>query len=560
MPLSLVNVLLVEDNAADAEVTADALAFARAPRCRVTHAARLEDARALAAGERFDVVLLDLGLPDARGLDGVRELRAAAPETAIVVLSGIGSEAVALEALTNGAQDYLVKGQASDDALQRSIRFAIARREADVAQRRFAAIVESTDLVVLTIDLEHRIASWNPGAERLLGYSADEVVGRPLALLVPSDRSGEEREILDRVRAGEQINGFETRRVHRDGTHVDVSLAVSGIRDAQGSVIAFAVIGRDITAKVRAAASLHAAQEQFRLAFEEAPIGMALIGLDGRFMRVNRAYSELTGYAPAELEGSATTLVTDPAEDERGAAAMRAVLAGEMPQYSGDRRLRHAGGQLIWVAFSVACIRDDTGHPQHFLAQVIDVTARRRYEERLQHMADHDPLTGLLNRRSFARELRSHCARGARYGATGAALMIDLDDFKTYNDTRGHQAGDELIRQVARALSARLRRSDVLARLGGDEFAVILPTAGADDARRVAAELLDCIRGDGAPGPDGERIAMTASIGVAFFGEGDDEDPDRVMVDADRAMYEAKQAGRDRVAVAARERAPSAAG
>jgi diguanylate cyclase (GGDEF)-like protein/PAS domain S-box-containing protein len=560
MPSSVVRVLLVEDNAADAEATADALAFARSPRCRVTHAARLDDARELLADQRFDVVLLDLGLPDSRGLEGVRELRAAAPETAIVVLSGMGSEAVALDALTNGAQDYLVKGQASDDALQRSIRFAIARREADVAQRRFAAIVESTDLMVLTIDIEHRIASWNPGAERLLGYATDEIVGRPLALLVPPERAGEERRILDRVRAGEHVEGFETQRAHRDGSRVDVSLAVSAIRDAQGSVIAFAVIARDITEKLRAEASLRAAQEQFRVAFEEAPIGMALIGLDGRFMRVNRAYSEITGYDAAELEGATTTLVTATSTDELGPAAMRALLAGETTHYSADRQLRHAGGRLIWVTFSVTCIRDDGGRAQHFLAQTVDVTDRRRYEERLQHMADHDPLTGLLNRRAFARELRNHCTRGARYGATGAALMIDLDSFKSYNDSLGHQAGDELIRQVARALSARLRKSDVLARLGGDEFAVILPTADREIARRVAGELLDCIRGDRAAGADGKRVAMTASIGVACFQDGDGEAPDHVMVDADRAMYEAKQAGRDRVTIAVREHASSAAG
>jgi diguanylate cyclase (GGDEF)-like protein/PAS domain S-box-containing protein len=553
-------VLLVEDNAADAEATADALAFARAPRCSVTHAARLDDARALLADERFDVVLLDLGLPDARGLDGVRELRAAAQETAIVVLSGMGSETVALEALTTGAQDYLVKGQASDDALQRSIRFAIARHEADVAQRRLAAIVASSDDAILTIDRGGRITTWNPGAEQLLGFGADDVVGRPLELLALPGHAREQRELLARVSAGERVHGFETRCVHRDGTHVDVSLAVSPIRDGQGDVVAFAAIARDITTKVRAAESLRAAQEQFRLAFEEAPIGMALCDLDWRFMRVNRAYSEIVGYSAAELEGSPTTLITVPAEADDGLAAVRALLAGETSHYSADRRLRHADGRVIWVSFSITCVRDGAGRPQHFLTQMVDVTDRRRYEERLRHMADHDPLTGLLNRRSFARELRSHCARGARYGATGAALMIDLDSFKSYNDTLGHGAGDELIRQVARALSARLRKSDVLARLGGDEFAVILPSAACDTAQRVAAELLDCIRGDGAPGPDGERIAMTASIGVACFGDGDDGAPDQVMVDADRAMYEAKQAGRDRVAVATRGPAPSTAG
>jgi diguanylate cyclase (GGDEF)-like protein len=170
-------------------------------------------------------------------------------------------------------------------------------------------------------------------------------------------------------------------------------------------------------------------------------------------------------------------------------------------------------------------------------------------------MADHDPLTGLLNRRSFARELRSHCARGARYGATGAALMIDLDSFKSYNDTLGHGAGDELIRQVARALSARLRKSDVLARLGGDEFAVLLPTADEDGARQVAAELLSCVRGDDPAQDGGDHPGMTASIGIALFDDARGLAPEQVMVNADRAMYEAKQAGRDRVCVATGSRA-----
>jgi diguanylate cyclase (GGDEF)-like protein/PAS domain S-box-containing protein len=559
MPSRVVRVLLVEDNAADAEATSDALAFSRTPRCTVTHVGRLADAHARLARERFDVVLLDLGLPDARGLDGVHTLRAAAPETAIVVLSGLGSEAVALDALTTGAQDYLVKGQAGDDALKRSIRFAIARREADVAQRRLAAIVESTDDAVITIDLEARVATWNAGAERLLGYAAEEIIGKPVALLVPPDGAAEQREILARVRAGERLHGIETQRVHRDGSRVDVSLAVSAIRDAQGSVIAIAAIARDITAKARAAASLRAAQEQFRLAFEEAPIGMALLSLDRRFMRVNRAFCAITGYTAAELEGSPTTFVTHPDDPAADEADVLALLEGRTSQHSADRRIRHAEGHVVWVALSITCVRGDDGRPQHFLTQMIDVTDRRRYEERLQHMADHDPLTGLLNRRAFARELRDHVARSARYGAAGAALMIDLDAFKSYNDTLGHQAGDELIAQVADSLAARLRRSDVLARLGGDEFAVILPTADESAAARVAAELLDCIRGDGAPGPDGRRVAITASIGVAFFDDSDESAPEQVMVEADRAMYEAKQRGRDRVAFAAR-RAPSAAG
>ncbi len=546
MATAPVRVLLVEDNAADAQLTADMLAFSRAPGYALTRVARLAEARALLETERFGVVLLDLGLPDTSGLEGVCDVRAAAPEAAIIVLSGLGSEAIAVEALTSGAQDYLVKGRADQDALQRSIRFAMARNEADVAQRRLAAIVESSDDAIVTMDLDARIISWNAGAERLFGYASDDAVGQPVAMLVPPDRAGEERALLARVLAGERVHNHVTSQVLRDGGSVDVSVTLSAVAAAQGSVIAVSAIVRDITASTRAAASLHAAQERFRIAFEEAPIGMALIGLDRCFIEVNAAFGEITGYADGELEGSPTSILVPSDDPEHRGAAVTALLAGTTSRYSADRRLVHRAGHPIWVAMNVTCVRDHEGAPQHFLGQMQDITDRRRYEARLQHMADHDPLTGLLNRRAFERELRNHVQRGERYGRTGAALMIDLDHFKYYNDTLGHLAGDGLITRVAAALAARLRKSDVLGRLGGDEFAVILPNAGEQAARRVAGELLECVRGEGLIAPDGVRNVLTASIGVAFFDEEAGLQPEDVMVNADLAMYDAKEAGRDR--------------
>jgi diguanylate cyclase (GGDEF)-like protein/PAS domain S-box-containing protein len=542
MPQAVARVLLVEDNAADAEVTSDMLAFARTPRCELTCVARLEEALALVARERFDVALLDLGLPGVTGLDGVKALRGAAVGTAIIVLSGHGSESVAVEALAIGAQDYLVKGRADEDALQRSIRFAIARREADVAQRLLAAVVESSEDAIFTVDLQLRLTTWNAGAQRLFGHARGEVLGRSVGMLVPADRAGEDRAVLARVLAGEHVQGFETRRLRRGGTPVDVSLSVSAIPDDHGNVIALAAIARDITDSTHAAAALRAAQERFRIAFEEAPIGMGLIGLDRRFMKVNVAFTQITGYAASELEGSDWAVMAHPGDSEHEGAALRALLAGTEP-HSADRHFFHADGHPIWVALNITCVRDEKGHPQHFLAQMQDITARHRYEEQLQHMADHDPLSGLLNRRAFERELRAHTDRGERYGIGGAALMIDIDRFKSYNDSRGHQAGDELIARFARALAGRLRKSDVLARLGGDEFAVILPSADAAAAGRVANELLDCVRGDEVAGADDP---LTASIGVALF---DDLGrlPEDVVADADGAMYVAKAAGGDRV-------------
>jgi diguanylate cyclase (GGDEF)-like protein len=159
-------------------------------------------------------------------------------------------------------------------------------------------------------------------------------------------------------------------------------------------------------------------------------------------------------------------------------------------------------------------------------------------------MADHDPLTGLLNRRSFERALSRHAAGIRRYGSTGALLVLDLDGFKHVNDTHGHVAGDELIISCARALAGRLRATDVLARLGGDEFAVLLPHGGQDEAVKLARALVDVVRSAGGT----ERARVTVSVGVAHF---DDimVTAEEVLVRADRAMYEAKAAGRDGHAV-----------
>ena len=158
-------------------------------------------------------------------------------------------------------------------------------------------------------------------------------------------------------------------------------------------------------------------------------------------------------------------------------------------------------------------------------------------------MADHDPLTGLANRRRFAAELGRHLDVCGRYGATGALLMVDLDHFKAVNDSAGHSAGDRMLTEVAEALLARLRSSDVVGRLGGDEFAVLLPRADAASAYAVAQDLVDRVRAVGHRTADGGPV-VTASIGVAMVGPGASEA--RLMVDADLAMYEAKSAGRDR--------------
>jgi diguanylate cyclase (GGDEF)-like protein len=179
-----------------------------------------------------------------------------------------------------------------------------------------------------------------------------------------------------------------------------------------------------------------------------------------------------------------------------------------------------------------------------------EAVARSRYEAELKHMADHDPLTGLLNRRAYERSLEEHLARGERYGHAGAVMVLDLDSFKEVNDTLGHSAGDELIVRVAGALAGRLRESDTLARLGGDEFAILTPTGERTEAESLADSLLEVVRRERAPrGPGGRERPITASIGLAPLEGVEELSAEEALINADLAMYDAKEAGRDRAIV-----------
>ena len=174
-----------------------------------------------------------------------------------------------------------------------------------------------------------------------------------------------------------------------------------------------------------------------------------------------------------------------------------------------------------------------------------DVTERRRFEERLQHLADHDPLTDLFNRRRFEDELGREVARAGRYGRGGVVLLMDLDDFKAVNDNFGHIWGDEVLRRIAAILRERLRTTDILSRLGGDEFAILLPEGDEVQGRSLAEKLLRVMREESIKTDRGE-IKLTTSIGVVGLEalKGSDLDP---LVAADAAMYRAKNEGRDRV-------------
>jgi diguanylate cyclase (GGDEF)-like protein/PAS domain S-box-containing protein len=288
--------------------------------------------------------------------------------------------------------------------------------------------------------------------------------------------------------------------------------------------------------------ALRRATEQFTTAFAHAPIGMALVGLDGRFQRVNRALCDLVGHAEADLLDRTFQDITHAEDLGADLALIDEVLRGERASYTMEKRYLRADGRVIWALLAVSLVTGADGVPLHFISQIQDITERRELELRLREEAEHDHLTGLYNRRRFDDELRREIGRVARSGEPAMLAMIDLDHFKDVNDRDGHKAGDELLRAVGQALEARLRRSDTLGRLGGDEFGAILVGSDEEAGAAIAHMLVGAVEevaGGAAP--------ISASVGLARI-EADDE-PASVLARADDAMYAAKAAGRGAVHV-----------
>lgn len=416
------------------------------------------------------------------------------------------------------------------------------------------SIVESSDDAVIARNLDDEICAWNSAAERMYGYSASEAVGRAYDVIVPSVMRGQEREIVQRTLRGEFDGSYETRRLRRDGTAMDVSLRISPVRNSAGDPAGVSTIERDSGANGRSTPPTQEVEAYLRSAFEEAPIGIALVTLDpdsgGRFLRVNRALCELTGYSSEELEALDVRAILHPDDAEADRVAMARLAGGESAGFELEQRLIHSGRHAVWVMVHASLVRDASAKPLYCIRQLQDIEERKRFEGELGYMADHDSLTGLLNRRGFVRELTQQLGHARRYGGGGAVVFLDLDDFKYVNDALGHSVGDDVISEVSRAVHGRLRETDVLARLGGDEFAVLLPHATERDAQALSVSMLESVRNAKAV-TLGEGRCLTASIGItAFRGLARNVTADDVLIDADLAMYEAKDAGKDRVAVA----------
>jgi diguanylate cyclase (GGDEF)-like protein/PAS domain S-box-containing protein len=289
--------------------------------------------------------------------------------------------------------------------------------------------------------------------------------------------------------------------------------------------------------------ALGRSEARFRATFNQAAIGISQTLLDGRFLQVNQALCNMLGYSEGELLTMSHDEIFHPDEVTDSIELRAQFLAGKGLPAAGEKRYLHKHGGEIWVAISTSLVRAADGAPEYFVNMVECITERKRLQGNLEHLARHDSLTQLPNRTLFYSRLQHALEQARRRGWTTGVMFIDLDRFKTINDTLGHAVGDEVLQQVAVRLSECVRAEDTVGRLGGDEFAVILSELEHErSAGLVAQKILDAL----ALPLQLERheVFLTTSIGIATSGPGV-SDADTMINNADAAMYDAKDLGRN---------------
>ena len=414
-----------------------------------------------------------------------------------------------------------------------------AQKQLEARADELSAIVQHSEDAIVGKTLDGMVTSWNPGAERLFGYSAAEMLGQSVLLLIPPERRAEERDILEKIRRGESVEHFETVRVCKNGRTVDVSVTTSPIRDKLGRLIGASKTARDITAQKLAG-------QQQRLAasvFTNTSEGIAITDRSGRMLEVNQAFSHITGYGREDVLGQDPAMFRSSRQGPEVFREMRLALCRH-GAWKGELWSRRKDGQSFSAWVTISKIRNAAGRTQNFVALFSDVTVLKLQQEQLERGAHFDPLTSLPNRLLLSDRLHQAMSQCQRSEQSLAVLYMDLDGFKHVNDMFGHEVGDELLVAIASRMKLALREVDTLARMGGDEFvAVLIDIDSLQDCIHLANRVLSACSE-----PihiQGTELRVTASIGITMYPQ-DNAEADQLMRHADQAMYEAKQSGKNR--------------
>jgi diguanylate cyclase (GGDEF)-like protein/PAS domain S-box-containing protein len=419
----------------------------------------------------------------------------------------------------------------------RDVTERLAAREAAVFQ---AALLGAVGQAVIATDSQGLIVYWNKAAVDLYGWSETEALHRRISELILSESPETVGELIQASVEGTGWTGDLL--VHRrDGTIFPALITQTPMFDEHGELKALIGVSTDISERKRA----EEAAQELSVIVESSADAILTLALDGTILTWNRGAEGLYGYSAEEAIGENSSLLDSEAAAETRLSSMTVITAGK-PVQDLELVRRRRDGSLVDVSLSGSPIYGDDGNVVGIASIGRDIGDRKRLEEELSRQAVHDSLTGLPNRTLLVDRLSQALAGAARRNASVSVLFLDLDQFKSVNDTYGHLVGDDLLVEVAERLRTAIRPSDTLARFGGDEFVVVCEDADAVEAEGVAERL-------GAALKDPFEIAgslqyISASIGIAVTPPLE-ADPDALLRYADTAMYDAKARGRARTRI-----------
>ena len=422
------------------------------------------------------------------------------------------------------------------------------------SEDRFRVMVEQAPDAIVVYDVDRdRFVNANAEAEKLFGCSREELLTGSMERFFPpglfDGKTAAEivREMVARAMAGSQVV-FDRTICNAQGQPVRCELRAVRLPAVDQRLIRASLI--DITERKRAEADQRVAAITF-----ESQEGVMITDDSTAILRVNRAFTEITGYASDEVVGKTPRLLSSGRHDAAFYAAMWESIERD-GTWRGEIWNRRKSGEIFPGWLNITAVKGNRGVVTHYVGTFADITLRKAAEDEIRHLAFYDPLTGLPNRRLMLERLRQALIGSARHGRHGALMLFDLDDFKTLNDTLGHDVGDQFLVEVAARLASSVREGDTVARLGGDEFVVILEDLDAESLAPMQAEsvavkiqaalnepyLLDLSLAGGERNT--RSYHCTSSIGITLFRD-QSVSVDELLKRADTAMYQAKAAGRN---------------
>lgn len=414
------------------------------------------------------------------------------------------------------------------------------------SERRFRELVELSADWVWAVDERGVYTYASPRVMDLLGYKPEEVVGRtPFDFMPAQEAERVRRRFLGQVAHQQAFELQQNVNMHKDGRLVTLETSGMPIYDEQGRFRGYRGIDRDITDKQQAERELRIAAIAF-----ESQEGMMVTDAQGTILRTNQAFSRITGYSADEVVGRNPDILKSDRHSDYFFRSLWQGLQNDR-RWQGEIWNRRKDGQLFAAWLTISAVLGEDGEVVCYVAAFSDITQHKQSQQQIHQLAFFDPLTHLPNRRLFLDRLQQAVAASQRNGRNGGLLMLDLDHFKMVNDTLGHEAGDRLLLEVGRRLTACVRDTDTVARPGGDEFAVMLENLDADatmaagEIEELATKIRDVLRRPyRLDGVVVSQFQGTASIGATLFRD-QPQTTHELLKRVEVAMYRAKDDGRD---------------